>query len=146
MAKVVPKAELDEEAEQFKFSEDGDRLLGELVTVSFVKSNFGDKKKYPLLEVRDDAGKLWEHHAAQAALVSQFKRLRPQPGERISITFKGEKTSNTGRSYKDFSLRVARETPAVVDYDELGGGGGGQFSDGYDDEPPDDYGDDYEGR
>jgi hypothetical protein len=132
MANISPE-EFAEEPEAFKFTEPGDRLIGELVNVSIVKSSFGNNNRYPLLEVRADGGKLYEVHASPTVLVNQFRRIRPQPGEWVSILFKGDAVGATGRSYKDFSLRVARETAAVVDYRELE-----QSDDEPDDELPDD--------
>jgi hypothetical protein len=116
-ATVTPEP-FDEEPERFKFVEPGDRLVGTLVHVAIVKSSYGPQR-YPLLEVRADDGRLYEVHASAAALVSQFRREQPQPGERIKIEFRGTATSNTGRSYKDFGLRVARTKHAPVDYGEL---------------------------
>jgi hypothetical protein len=113
----VTQEAFDEEPEPFKFIEPGDRLVGELVTVIIVKSSYGPNK-YPHVEVRDEAGKLWDYHASQSALVNAWKRVKPQPGEHISILFKGMGISQTGREYKNFSLRVARDV-REVDYDEL---------------------------
>src|SRR4029453_5994094 len=87
MANISPE-EFAEEPEAFKFTEPGDRLIGEAVNVSIVKSSFGNNNRYPLLEVRADGGKLYEVHASPTVLVNQFRRIRPKPGEWVSILFK----------------------------------------------------------
>ena len=61
---------------------------------------------------------IWVFHDA---LLSQMRRLRPQPGDRIAVRYNGKRVSGTNRAYHDYDVATDREA-AGFDWDDTPAG------------------------
>ena len=61
-------------------------IAGKLIEVRTVEGGYGP---YPLVELEEDGGVVWEFHAFRDVAKSELASCAPQPGERISIAYGG---------------------------------------------------------
>src|SRR4051794_16804882 len=119
-------ARLDSFPEPWK-PKQGDKLIGDLVDVDMRASDYGDP--YPILTV--DAGEgstmdgnpiVGEHawHAFHTMARHEVAKKRPQPGERVGVSYHGKGTAAPGMSPPErWRLLVDRPQQQVqpVDWD-----------------------------
>ena len=75
----------------------GDVLVGKVVSITEGEAGYGP---YPLLEVEADDGAVRSVHAFHTVLKNELARLRPRPGERLGILYKGKIGDNRYESYR----------------------------------------------
>lgn len=96
----------------------GDLLIGKVTEYSE-----GSTRKYGthhIATVRDeDGGKLRAVWLLHKVLEDEFRRYRPQIGERISIKRHADGCTTTGTKYKRYRLRVDRPAAAAPNFDEF---------------------------
>lgn len=95
-----------EESSYVKFEKEGQNVTGLLKSLG--KHKFDDGKIAPELIIVTDTGEVKTVTAGQTRLKKLLMEERPEPGDRISITFvKSEKLSG-GRTLKHFEVKVRR--------------------------------------
>jgi hypothetical protein len=83
----------------------GDELIGTVVRYKRVDTKQGERI---VAHIRPDDGgpvvTLW----LGTVLMSEFKRIRPRPGERVGVKRLDDATSKAGRTYQNWSVVVDR--------------------------------------
>lgn len=106
-------AELGEYAQGWR-PEEGDRIAGKITELSMGYSEFRNANTgYPILTLVQDDGEEIAVHCFHTVLENRVRELKPVPGERIEILFKGEKPTKDGRrTMKVYAVRVLGRTQA----------------------------------
>jgi len=65
---------------------------------------------------KDRQASLWLFHEA---LLSRFKRLRPQKGDRLGVKRIGKATSGNDRQFVDYSVASERDNAGEVTWDQV---------------------------
>lgn len=86
--------------------EEGEKIIGTVVEYGVGPTDYGERDTV-VVRLADGTEKtVWLLHDV---LINQFKREKPQPGERIAVKYVGQKTNPTSqRRYKDYRLMVER--------------------------------------
>jgi len=97
----------------------GEILVGEILRVEKAPSRFGHGQVWVAVIEREEGLGVVSVWLTSAVLLREFRKHRPQVGERIGIKYLGMREGKEN-SYKAFAVRLDRpeETP---DYRELGG-------------------------
>jgi hypothetical protein len=102
-------------AESYRFAREGDVLAGTVRRVEMATDSAGARHPVVVLEAADgQLRSLWVFHDA---LLSQMRRLRPRPGDRIAVRYNGKRVSGTSRAYHDYDVVTDREAPGF-DWDD----------------------------
>jgi hypothetical protein len=100
--------------------EPGARAEGTLVEYSAAPTRFSNGKDVPIAVIEDkdgNRGSLWLN---TTVLLSQFAKIRPKPGERMVITYRGLK-DDADPPYHDWRVTCPDRPPYVPDWDALAG-------------------------
>jgi hypothetical protein len=81
----------------WKPSTPGDSIEGVLVGYDERTSDYSGET-YPVLSIEADDGTEYTWFASQAGAKSQVERLRPQIGERVGASYRGEGDAKPGQS------------------------------------------------
>jgi hypothetical protein len=98
----------DSQTETWK-PEEGDRLVGQLISVQEINLEHGAKR---LMKIRSEQHQMVMGVWFSASIASKFDEWNPQIGERVGLFFHGMTTTKSGRPFKKFSFKVDR--PAGV--------------------------------
>jgi hypothetical protein len=106
---ATARAKLDQpRAETFRFANAGDEIAGTVVRLDVADTEYGQQK---IVVVDPGDGNLRSIWLLHDALVSQMKKLKPQPGDVIAVRYLGRQTSGSGRSYHAYTVATDAERP-----------------------------------
>ena len=97
---------------------EGDTLTGEVTHVGKGWSDVQDSF-YPILGVTPDGGGEVMVHAFHTALANEIIGQRPLPGERVTITYRGQGEARVRGQSGAFSYRVRVHGRSAESYDRL---------------------------
>ena len=106
---AAARAKLDQpRAETYRFTDAGDEIAGTVVRLDVADTEYG-----PQRIVVNDAGdgelrSIWLLHDA---LLSQMKKLKPQPGDVLAVRYLGRQQSGNGRSYHAYTVAMDKDQP-----------------------------------
>lgn len=92
----------------------GNTFTGTLVGYDQAPSRFG--KDVVIATFVDDKEKQHALWLSATVLVSQFARIKPEPGEKVTVTYLGTKGEN---SYKNYTVDCPDRPPFVPDWAAL---------------------------
>src|SRR5205085_256955 len=84
--------------------EPGEKLVGEIVSISEREGGFG---RYPIVTLRSDDGAEIAVHAFRTVLASKLAEVRPKVGERLGVKYEGE-VAGAERRYHSYKVAVDR--------------------------------------
>jgi hypothetical protein len=140
---AAARAKLDQpRAETFRFAKAGDEIAGTVVRLDVAGTEYGQQK---IVVVDPGDGNLRSIWLLHDALLSQMRKLKPQPGDVIAVRYLGRQTSGSGRSYHAYTVATDADqpqfawdagTPAAVSaaWDDEAAGGWGEEPSPFDDE------------
>lgn len=106
---AAARAKLDQpRAETFRFAKAGDEIAGTVVRLDVADTEYGQQK---IVVVDPGDGNLRSIWLLHDALLSQMRKLKPQPGDVIAVRYLGKQTSGNGRSYHAYTVTSDRERP-----------------------------------
>ena len=100
-------------AESYKFTTEGDTLKGTVRRLELGDTAYGPCR-IVVVDTPDGPRSVWLIHDA---LLSQMRKLRPEPGDRIGIRYNGRQQSGAGRSYHSYTVVTDRDA-AGFSWDE----------------------------
>lgn len=104
------RARLDQpRAETFRFEKDGDEIAGTVKRLDTAETSYGPAK---IVVVDPGDGNLRSIWLIHDALLSQMRKLKPQPGDVIAVRYLGkQKSPASGRSYHAYTVASDRDRP-----------------------------------
>jgi hypothetical protein len=106
---AAARAKLDQpRAESFRFAKAGDEIAGTVVRLDVADTEYGPQR---IVVVDPGDGALRSIWLLHDALLSQMKKLKPQPGDVIAVRYLGRQQSGNGRSYHAYTVATDREQP-----------------------------------
>lgn len=80
----------------------GDSITGEVVDVQVGGGEFGD---YPIVAVVTEDGEKVLIHAFHSVLKNQLRKVKPMPGDTLTVTFIGKEPTKDGeREFHNYSV------------------------------------------
>jgi len=107
---------------------EGERFIGTYCRLDRGYTAYGESWIAVFADDNGELHGLWLFHAA---LISQLKKIRPKPGDRIGIKYLGKRTGQSGNAYADYA--VASSAEQEFDWSDVPGGDA--EGDGWADEP-----------
>lgn len=94
----------------------GDTIIGVVVGIS--ASNPGEFGTYPIVTLSTDKQGMVNVHAFHDVLLNRLLEKAPAPGERVAISYNGEKEGKT-RSYHHYSVVVDRDDNSIATWSQF---------------------------
>ena len=88
-----------------RFENPGDNVVGDVLNVTM--HTWDDGSSCPKLTIRTDDGNDVTLTAGQVRLKAELRDKRPEPGDRIKVTFTELEKRPGGRTLKHFDVQVA---------------------------------------
>jgi hypothetical protein len=99
---AAARARLDQpRAETYRFTKAGDEIAGTVVRLDVADTEYGPQRIVVIDPGDGNPRSVWLLHDA---LLSQMKKLKPQPGDVIAIRYLGRQQSSNGRSYHAYTV------------------------------------------
>jgi hypothetical protein len=106
------EARLDRDDAPIWHPQPGDRLIGEVIEMTWREGDYGI---HPFIVMRDDNGDETAVRTSATVLRNGLQRQRVQVGDRVALQYRGERKSQSGRStYHDY--RVLKTQRADGDF------------------------------
>lgn len=100
-------------AEAWRPTEDGEGVVGEVVGVSQIQSEFSDNEGNrpwcPVITIRQHNGTQWRIVGFQSVLRGELSSADPKIGDTLAVKYFGKKSTKDGkRGYANYGVKIRR--------------------------------------